>query len=49
MRTVGLIIKDKAKVKELTKEEIVAKLEEAGISYDANAKKEELKALLPVE
>lgn len=35
--------------KELTKAEIQAKLEELGIEYDKNAKKEELMALLPQE
>lgn len=37
------------KTKELTKDEIRAKLEELGIEYDKNANKETLNSLLPQE
>jgi hypothetical protein len=42
-------VKETAKPKELTKAEIQAKLDELGIEYDSNAKKEDLLALLPQE
>lgn len=40
---------EETKFKELTKAEIQAKLDELGIEYDKNAKKEELMVLLPQE
>lgn len=40
---------EEIKPKELTKAEIQEKLEKLGIEYDKNAKKEELKVLLPQE
>lgn len=40
---------EEIKVKELTKAEIQAKLEELGIKYDKNANKETLISLLPQE
>lgn len=40
---------EETKFKELTKAEIQAKLDELGIEYDKNVKKEELMVLLPQE